>query len=313
MPISRIDGYDSDHLTVVYDYLIKPAIEKAGFEPTRADKSHRTELIVFDIYRQIIESEMVLCDISSKNPNVMYELGIRHALDLPVTVIKDDKTSDIFDIKDIRYIEYDHKIRIDNALMMQDEIAKNIKTTYEGKLKSPESHYLSPMSMLKYSSVIVEEEPTHNKDDQVNTDDEYSNVGYVEKWIPEKNIGIINSESQEYFVGTNHLVHSKLLIEGKKVYFLPGTNVRNEKNPPAFCVLMVGDTVEGIVRWVHRERYFGFAEVSDLLGNTRRIYVEKPFGKQGEELGDFIIGARVMFEVAIKEKGVRGVNTTILD
>ncbi len=42
-------------------------------------KKLKTNYIVIDILKKILESEFVLCDLSAKNPNVFYELGIRQA------------------------------------------------------------------------------------------------------------------------------------------------------------------------------------------------------------------------------------------
>ena len=104
MPISDPEEYDTGHFRRVYDHLIVPSCEKAGFNPVRADEVKKTNHIVLDVLKKIVESEMVLCNLSSKNPNVLYELGIRQAFNLPVTIIKDKSTSRIFDIQGIRDI-----------------------------------------------------------------------------------------------------------------------------------------------------------------------------------------------------------------
>ena len=97
MPISDQDGYDKGHFNRVYEHLIKPACIKAGFKPIRADEEVKTNYIVVDIIRKILDSEMVLCDLSAKNPNVLYELGLRQAFNRKVVLIKDKKTNRIFE------------------------------------------------------------------------------------------------------------------------------------------------------------------------------------------------------------------------
>ena len=79
MPISDVDTYDKGHFGRVYEYIIKPACAAAGFRPTRADEVQATNYIVVDILRKILDAEMMICDLSSRNPNVLYELGIRQA------------------------------------------------------------------------------------------------------------------------------------------------------------------------------------------------------------------------------------------
>ena len=96
MPISDAEGYSIGHFNRVYQYLLRPAIEKAGFEAIRADEIEETNFIVLDIVQHLLSAEMCICDLSSKNPNVLYELGIRQAFNLPVCLIKDDLTSRIF-------------------------------------------------------------------------------------------------------------------------------------------------------------------------------------------------------------------------
>lgn len=121
MPIADSIGYESGHFGRVYEFLLKPAIIMAGYIPIRADDAVKTDYIVVGIIQKIVESDMVLCDYSSRNPNVMYELGIRHAFNKPVVLIKDRKTDKIFDIQGLRYAEYDESLRVDSV---KKEIAK---------------------------------------------------------------------------------------------------------------------------------------------------------------------------------------------
>lgn len=115
MPIADMDDYENGHFTRVYNHLIKPACVKAGFKPVRADDVASSNYIVIDILNKIIESDMVICDLSGRNPNVMYELGIRHAFNLPTVLIKDIKTTRIFDIQGLRCVDYNQSLRIDTV------------------------------------------------------------------------------------------------------------------------------------------------------------------------------------------------------
>ncbi len=130
MPISDVPPYETGHFKRVYDYLFKPACTEAGFEPFRADDEMKTNHIIIDILKRVIESDMVLCDISSRNPNVFYELGIRQAFNLPVTIVRDNKTPRVFDIQGLRDIEYDINLRVDTISPKKDEIKETLKNTY---------------------------------------------------------------------------------------------------------------------------------------------------------------------------------------
>lgn len=130
MPISEIAPYEEGHFKRVYEYVIKPAVIKAGFTPLRADEVKQTNFIIIDILKQIVKSSMCICDISARNPNVLYELGIRQAYRLPVTIIRDSKTPRIFDIQGLRDIEYNENLRIDNVNCSIESIAETIMNTY---------------------------------------------------------------------------------------------------------------------------------------------------------------------------------------
>lgn len=88
MPIGDTDGYDKGHFTHVYDDIIKPAVELTEFTPRRADEVKETNFIHLDILTKLIEAPIAICDLSSRNPNVLFELGIRQAFDKPVVLIQ---------------------------------------------------------------------------------------------------------------------------------------------------------------------------------------------------------------------------------
>lgn len=129
MPIADVHGYEPGHFGRVYEHLLKPAIEQAGYTPVRADDTVKTDYIVVGIIQKIVESEMVICDLSARNPNVMYELGIRHAFNKPVALIKDRRTDKIFDIQGLRYTEYDDSLRVDSVGKDVLKIANSVKET----------------------------------------------------------------------------------------------------------------------------------------------------------------------------------------
>ena len=112
-------GNDDEHFRHVLDYLFRPAAENAGFNmipPNFAGSS----LIPADIVAQLEQSDLVLCDISSLNPNVFLELGIRIALNKPVAMVKDGLTDRIpFDTSTIGHYTYDESL---SAWTLEDQI-----------------------------------------------------------------------------------------------------------------------------------------------------------------------------------------------
>ena len=133
MPVSEVEPYPPGHWQRVYQNLIEPACKAAGYVPTLASLVQQTNFIVLDILQRTISSDMVLCDLSSRNPNVMYELGIRQAFNKPVTLIKDNLTDRVFDIQGLRDVEYDTSLRIDLTQASVIQIAEALKETAKAK------------------------------------------------------------------------------------------------------------------------------------------------------------------------------------
>lgn len=129
MPIAEQDGYPNNHFRHVYTDIIKPACEKSGVRPVRADDVKQTNLIHVEILRRLIHAPLAICDLSSRNPNVLFELGIRQAFDKPVVLIQERGTPSIFDIGPIRYMEYSREMRYHEVLSTQEELSLTIRET----------------------------------------------------------------------------------------------------------------------------------------------------------------------------------------
>jgi hypothetical protein len=112
MPITTSQVYqeklgDDDHFTHVLEHLFKPALEKASYEVI-SPSVLGSELIHAEIIKNLERADLVLCDLSSLNPNVFFELGIRTSLDRPVAIVKDSLTPTIpFDLTAINIHTYD--------------------------------------------------------------------------------------------------------------------------------------------------------------------------------------------------------------
>lgn len=119
MPIADPEGYPSGHFQHVYDDIIQPSCAAVGISPIRADDVKATNLIHLDILKRLIDAPIAICDLSSRNPNVLFELGIRQAFDRPVVLIQEEKTPRIFDIGPIRYLEYSREMKYHEVLITQ--------------------------------------------------------------------------------------------------------------------------------------------------------------------------------------------------
>ena len=90
-----------------YQDIYVPAIKQAGFEPIRADELFSTGSVVEQIWEQIEKSKIMLADLSGKNPNVFYELGLAHAARKPVVFTSSHLDDVPFDLRHLRVIAYD--------------------------------------------------------------------------------------------------------------------------------------------------------------------------------------------------------------
>jgi len=133
MPAADIIPYESGHFKRVYEYIIKPACAKAGLHPYRIEDVQRTHPIVVNKLREVISADIAICDLSSRNSEILYKLGIRQGFELPTLLIKDTATEKVFDIRGLIDIEYDETLRIDRVNRTVDEIAETLLTMYESK------------------------------------------------------------------------------------------------------------------------------------------------------------------------------------
>lgn len=129
MPIADPDGYDKGHFRKVYEDIFKVACHNAGFNPVRADEVKQTNLIHLDILQKLIDSPMAICDLSNRNPNVLFELGLRQAFDKPTVLVQEVGTPKIFDISPLRYTEYRKELKYREVLEDQGFIAEALIAT----------------------------------------------------------------------------------------------------------------------------------------------------------------------------------------
>ena len=139
MPFSDQPGYEPGHFTHVYDDIIAPACEKASVKCFRGDTTNEPNIIHVDIVKNLIESPLCICDMSSRNPNVMFELGLRQAFRLPTVLIADDITPQIFDVAPIRCMSYNHKLKYRDVLNDQERLSNIIMETIKAEKPIPNS------------------------------------------------------------------------------------------------------------------------------------------------------------------------------
>lgn len=91
-----------------FEKIFKPAIDKTGLKPVRADADiFATGKIIDQIWRGIKAAKVLVAELTTRNANVLYELGLAHALQKPVVLVSSNQPDVPFDLQHIRVIYYD--------------------------------------------------------------------------------------------------------------------------------------------------------------------------------------------------------------
>ncbi len=154
MPIADCDGYEKGHFAHVYDDIIKPAIDKTEFTAIRADEVKETNFIHLDILNKLIDAPIAVCDLSTRNPNVLFELGIRQAFDKPVVLIQEKGTPKIFDIAPLRYLEYSKEMKYHEVLESQKSLQEAIEATKAAEGDSGNINSIVKLMALSSPAII---------------------------------------------------------------------------------------------------------------------------------------------------------------
>ena len=132
----------------VYIELIKPALEVAGLEVFRADEEERAGDIRTDMFQELLIADLVVADLTLDNPNVWYELGVRHALRARgVVLICGGRVTTAFDLYTDRKLRYSLKNGgPDPATMEQDK--QNLSDMVKATMESWHGRKVSPVYQL---------------------------------------------------------------------------------------------------------------------------------------------------------------------
>jgi hypothetical protein len=129
-------------LGTYYEKIYKPAIEKAGLTPIRADADmFGTGKIMDQVWSGINAAKVLVAELTSRNPNVFYELGLAHALKKPVVLISSNEDDVPFDLHHIRVIYYDMSDPFWGTKLLEkvaENILSAIKNPEEAIFKAPD-------------------------------------------------------------------------------------------------------------------------------------------------------------------------------
>ena len=124
-PIDKPKSRKRKWADFVMKRVIKPVVMKCGYEaPQRSDKDLSQALIMRGIIQQMLDADLVFADLSYRNANAYYELGIRHCVQKPVIHLIKKNQSPLFDLKDHRVISVgrDSKMVLDAQKAIKERI-----------------------------------------------------------------------------------------------------------------------------------------------------------------------------------------------
>ncbi len=185
-PIAKMsDFYTFEHWNSVKD-IMERAITKAGYTPLTVSDSKGSTTIHSSIFLNLYQNEIVVCDVSNRNANVMFELGMRIAFDKPVVIIKDEKTPFSFDTSHIKHLEYPSDLRFQVIEKFIDDLANLILETVQASKQKDYKTFLSHYAPIKVATLEVNEvsekialesilKSIHNLEEKVNTLNSKSN------------------------------------------------------------------------------------------------------------------------------------------
>jgi hypothetical protein len=139
-----------------YSNIIRPAIETTELKCVRADEIYSKPQVTADIWKALRSSRIVIAELSGKNINVFYELGLAHALGKPVIIITRNEKDVPFDLKALRYLYYD----INNPAW-GDNLKNNLIEMIQSVLK--ETEYGAVFEGIKVTGIAPYEKKVANK------------------------------------------------------------------------------------------------------------------------------------------------------
>ena len=103
-PIGEPGSETRERSDEVLQHIICPVVEPLGYETTRADQINQQGVITSQVIQRIVDDTLVIADLTSQNPNVFYELAIRHAIAKPFIQIITSSEEIPFDLAGTRTI-----------------------------------------------------------------------------------------------------------------------------------------------------------------------------------------------------------------
>ncbi|OAE52823.1 hypothetical protein A7J71_17775 [Achromobacter insolitus] len=160
MPLALTDGCTPQHWNDVRNILTEAVegIESPKFVANMVSSADEVAVIQANIVKNLYANEVVVCDVSGRNANVMFELGMRLAFDKPTVIVKDDKTDYSFDTLPVEHIPYPRDLRYAAVQEFKAKLSEKVLATYEHHRKSGNgAGYLASFGPIKVAKMDTQE------------------------------------------------------------------------------------------------------------------------------------------------------------
>lgn len=128
MPVeSECEGYELGHFREVYNNLIKPSVQQAGYTPLRADEVNHFYIDHFEIVNKLVHAPMAIFDLSTADERIVTGLKIRDSFNMPFIVISDIYMPRFIKSSNIEYLVYTKNLDVPNLLYSQSILSNSIK------------------------------------------------------------------------------------------------------------------------------------------------------------------------------------------
>lgn len=172
-PIGDESSPQRVHSDKLLNHVFKPVLDANQYNSLRADQLAKVGLITTQIINLIIESELVIADLTDQNPNVFYELALRHAINKPYIQVIAKGQKIPFDLSGIRTIEVDIK-DLDDVSRAKKEIENQILEIENGHIPDSPISIATTARVLKDNDELVEAIAS-----RISFFNSYSNEGYI--------------------------------------------------------------------------------------------------------------------------------------
>lgn len=159
MPISAIDGLPAEHWLEVRSILSDAirSIKEPTLSVSLVSDADDVGLIHRRIVQNIYTSDIVVADLSGKNPNVMLEVGMRLAFDKPIVLVLDSETAFTFDAGPIEHLRYPRDLRFSKIMDFKESLAAKVKATLAAADSGSGSTFLQSFGSFRVAHIPEQE------------------------------------------------------------------------------------------------------------------------------------------------------------